>query len=145
MYQPEAQETPAQPQDCPLTGLFSLLSGPWTCLILWHLAQQPSLRFLELKRRIPGISAKILTERLRMLADAAMIERKVVGSGGPQQVHYRLSSRGQQLYDAFGGLHALALEWGPLMVRKRRARSAQEADRPQAKAHHESASSEAAE
>lgn len=80
MYQPEAQ-TATEPQDCPLTGLFSLLSGPWTCLILWHLAQQPSLRFLELKRRITGISAKILTERLRMLAEAEMIERKVVGGG----------------------------------------------------------------
>jgi len=140
MYQPEAQETVAEPQDCPLTGLFSLLSGPWTCLILWHLAQQPSLRFLELKRRITGISAKILTERLRMLAEAEMIERKVVGSGGPQQVHYRLSARGQQLYDAFGGLHALAQEWGPLTVRKRRARAAQ----PDA-AYQDSASSEAAE
>ncbi len=141
MYQPETQETTTgAPQDCPLTGLFSLLSGPWTCLILWHLAQQPSLRFLELKRRIPGISAKILTERLRMLADATMIERKVVGSGGPQQVHYRLSGRGQQLYEAFGGLHALALEWGPLTVRKRRARAPQHA-----KGHQDSASSEAAE
>lgn len=55
-------------------------------------------------------------------------------------MHYRLSVRGQQLYDAFGGLHTLAQEWGPLTVRKRRARTAH----PDT-VYQESASNEAAE
>lgn len=109
-------------QNCPLADLFTLLSGPWTCLIIWHLSQRPSLRFLELKRQIGKISAKILTERLRMLEGAGIIERHA-SPGVPQQVHYQLSARGQEMREAFKALDALARQWGDLNVRKSRQRT----------------------
>ena len=109
-------------QNCPLADLFTLLSGPWTCLIIWHLSQRHSLRFLELKRQIGKISAKILTERLRMLESAGIIERHA-SPGVPQQVHYQLSPRGQEMREAFKALDALARQWGDLNVRKSRQRN----------------------
>lgn len=110
---------PDQPSSCPLTAVFSLLSGPWTCLIIWHLSQHESLRFLELKRQVGAISAKILTERLRMLEEAGIVLRKATPSS-PPQVSYRLSPRGQELRTAFTALHDLALQWGVTDVKKSR-------------------------
>lgn len=113
---------PDQPVSCPLTALFSLLSGPWTCLIIWHLSQHESLRFLELKRQVGAISAKILTERLRMLEEAGIVLRKATPNS-PPQVSYRLSVRGQELRTAFAALHDLALQWGVPEVKKSRGKN----------------------
>ena len=49
---------------CPMDALLRLLMGPWTTYILWVLrTTNEPVRFGELKRRVPGISAKVLTER----------------------------------------------------------------------------------
>ena len=61
---------PKSPVGCPLDSLLRLLMGPWTTYILWVLTSNGPTRFGELKRKVPGISAKVLTERLRMLQDA---------------------------------------------------------------------------
>jgi DNA-binding HxlR family transcriptional regulator len=113
------QATSSPSSLCPLEDLFTLLSGPWTCLIIWHLSQNTSLRFLKLKALVGNISAKILTERLRMLENAGMLERTVLG-GVPPQVNYCLSARGQELRHAFSAMQAIAEQWGPIHVRKSR-------------------------
>ena len=46
---------------CPMDALLRLLMGPWTTYILWVLrTTNEPVRFGELKRRVPGISAKVL-------------------------------------------------------------------------------------
>src|SRR5207249_7933077 len=47
---------------CPMDRLLRLLTGPWTTYILWVLRSNGPTRFGELKRRVPGVSAKMLTE-----------------------------------------------------------------------------------
>ena len=53
--------------------ILRMLMGPWTTYILYNLKTHGPQRFGELKRRVAGISAKMLTERLRTLEGAALV------------------------------------------------------------------------
>ena len=87
---------PQSPTKCPMDSLLRLLMGPWTTYILWVLHSNGPTRFGELKRRVAGISAKMLTERLRMLEEAGMVLRDHQPTV-PPQVTYSLTPRGQEL------------------------------------------------
>jgi DNA-binding HxlR family transcriptional regulator len=58
----------------PLARATALLGRPWTLLIVDALARSPC-RFSELTALLPGISTNLLTERLRQLQSARVIER----------------------------------------------------------------------
>src|SRR5262249_3194083 len=95
---------------CPMDQLLRLLTGPWTTYILWVLRSNGPTRFGELKRRVPGVSAKMLTERLRMLEEARVIFRHYEPSI-PPQVTYGLAARGEELRDVLDKLNEVALRW----------------------------------
>lgn len=98
---------------CPMDGLLRLLMGPWTTYILWLLHSNGDMRFGELRKQMPTISAKILTERLRMLEEAEVVHREQE-SVIPPKVTYSLTERGHDLNKVLDGLHKLALKWyGP--------------------------------
>ncbi len=95
---------------CPLHGLVTILSGPWTTYILWLLRRRGAMRFGQLKKQMPTISAKVLTERLRLLETVGIIDRHHEPSI-PPKVTYSLTARGQELHGALDALDALALKW----------------------------------
>jgi DNA-binding HxlR family transcriptional regulator len=95
---------------CPMDSLLRLLMGPWTTYILWVLHSDGPTRFGALKRRVAGISAKMLTERLRMLEDAGVVLRHHQPSV-PPQVTYSLTERGQELRQVLNELSSLAQRW----------------------------------
>lgn len=96
---------------CPMDALLRLLMGPWTTYILWVLrSNNEPVRFGELKRRVPGISAKVLTERLRLLEGAQIIERRHLPTI-PPQVSYSLAPRGKELNGILDMLNEVALRW----------------------------------
>lgn len=96
--------------DCPLHGLVTILSGPWTTYILWLLCRHGAMRFGQLKKQTPGISAKVLTERLRMLENVGIVDRHQELTV-PPKVTYTLTARGRELEVAIDALDALALKW----------------------------------
>jgi DNA-binding HxlR family transcriptional regulator len=95
---------------CPMDRLLRLLTGPWTTYLLWVLSSNGPTRFGELKRRIPGISAKVLTDRLRMLEEAGVIYREYEETI-PPKVTYGLAPRGQELRQVLDALSAIARRW----------------------------------
>jgi DNA-binding HxlR family transcriptional regulator len=95
---------------CPMDFILRLLMGPWTTYILYNLRSAGPLRFGELKRRISGISAKMLTERLRSLEDAGLIARHYEATI-PPKVTYSLTSRGRELEPALDQLAEIGLRW----------------------------------
>ena len=98
---------------CPMDSLLRLLMGPWTTYILWTLANNGPTRFGALKREIQGISAKVLTERLRMLEDAGIVNRHYEPTV-PPQVTYEMAERGEELREVLAGLDDIARRWyGP--------------------------------
>ena len=85
--------------------VFALLGKRWSGLILDLLLQRPA-RFSELARAVPGLSERVLGERLRELEDARLVER-TVDPGPPIAVTYALTELG----DALGPAMAALREW----------------------------------
>jgi DNA-binding HxlR family transcriptional regulator len=95
---------------CPMDAILRLLMGPWTTYILWVLLNEGPIRFTALKRAIPGISAKVLTERLRML-EAQHVVSRAYEATIPPTVTYALTQRGRDLDCALRAINDLALKW----------------------------------
>jgi DNA-binding HxlR family transcriptional regulator len=103
-------KTPCPGDRCPIDSLLRLLMGPWTTLILWTLHHKGEHRFGELRKAITGISARVLTERLRMLEEHGIVYRKHVPVI-PPQVSYGLTSRGLELREVMQPIAEIALRW----------------------------------
>jgi DNA-binding HxlR family transcriptional regulator len=80
------------PAECPLEDCLNFLGGAWTTKILWYLRAEPR-RFGDLKRDLGGISAKVLTTRLRELEDRGVVARQVLPTS-PPTVEYSLTPFG---------------------------------------------------
>ena len=102
--------TSKNPSPCPVSILMDILSGPWTMYLLWVLSTNGPTRFGVLKRRIEGISTKVLTERLRKLEQEGILYRHYEPTV-PPQVTYGLTARGQELVGVLDQLNDLALRW----------------------------------
>jgi DNA-binding HxlR family transcriptional regulator len=101
---------PCSPIGCPMDSLLRLLMGPWTTYILYVLRSNGPTRFGELKRRVAGVSAKVLTARLRMLEQSDVVQRHYEPTI-PPQVTYALSPRGRELADVIDRLGGIAKKW----------------------------------
>ena len=75
--------------NCPLTSALTLISGRWKLIILWQLHKEVS-RFGELRRAIPLITEKVLTDQLRELERDGFVQREVFAQV-PLKVEYRLT------------------------------------------------------
>ncbi len=98
------------PTGCPMDALLRLLMGPWTTYILWVLRTEGPTRFGALKRHVAGVSAKMLTERLRLLEAAGIVSRDYAPTI-PPQVTYALTARGRELSAVFASLDRIARTW----------------------------------
>ena len=88
-----------------------LIGRRWTGAIIRILLPAPR-RFNELLTAIPGISDRLLTERLREL-EAEEIIRRDVHAGSPVRVTYELTPRGRDLEGALNALGDWAERWLP--------------------------------
>ena len=95
---------------CPMDFILRMLMGPWTTYILYNLKTYGPQRFGELKRRVSGISAKMLTERLRTLEGARLVSRDYEATI-PPKVTYSLTQRGHELDEVMGKLAEIAIRW----------------------------------
>lgn len=95
---------------CPMHGLLVLLTGPWTTYILWLIRVNGPMRFGQIKKQLPDISAKVLTDRLRMLEEAGVLSRRQEATI-PPKVTYSFTRRGSQLNDLLDEINALAKSW----------------------------------
>ena len=99
-----------QPPSCPMEALLRVITGPWTIYILWVLSEQGPQRFGALKRLVPGISTRVLTERLRMLEHAGVVWREQATTI-PTAVTYGLTERGAELRGVLDTLGSIARRW----------------------------------
>ena len=95
---------------CPMDFILRMLMGPWTTYILYNLKTHVPQRFGELKRRVAGVSAKMLTERLRTLEGAGLVRRDYEATI-PPKVTYSLTERGHELDDVLACLAEVGTRW----------------------------------
>ncbi|MDX2912747.1 MULTISPECIES: winged helix-turn-helix transcriptional regulator [Streptomyces] len=89
---------PCQQVDEGITRVFALLGKRWTGLIVAVLMPHPA-HFVDLRRAIPGISERMLSDRLTELGAAGLVLREV-DDGPPLRVVYRLTEAGTALEPA---------------------------------------------
>lgn len=92
--------------DCGLGPALAAIAGKWRPAIIWSLHAEP-VRFGALRRRVGGISEKILFEELRILEGSGLVHRQSFDEK-PARVEYSLTAAGAELNDA---VRTLA-EWG---------------------------------
>jgi|HubBroStandDraft_6_1064221.scaffolds.fasta_scaffold1438134_1 DNA-binding HxlR family transcriptional regulator len=94
---------------CPVTLTDDVIGGKWKPLILFYL-EGGTKRFGELRKRIPGLTKKMLTQHLRELERDQVVHRKVYAVV-PPKVEYSLTRHGEslkpilQLMSAWGTKH----------------------------------------
>lgn len=84
--------------DCPTRRLLDRIADRWTTLLLITLAQE-AMRFNALKRRIEGVSQKMLSQTLRQMERDGLVTRTVEASV-PVSVTYAITPLGLTLVEA---------------------------------------------
>lgn len=93
---PDARGRTGRPEGgCPVELALAAVSGRWTTLVLRELMHGPH-GFGELRERLPEISPKILTERLRVLEERQLVVRQRL-RGFPVRTRYELTATGLAL------------------------------------------------
>jgi DNA-binding HxlR family transcriptional regulator len=106
-------QAPTETRVAPMCPLYEqaiqLLGKRWTGLLLDALIQG-SCRFCELTSLVPGLSDRVLSDRLREL-EAEGIVKRVVFPQIPVRVEYQLTEKGQALKPVIDAIHAWAEQW----------------------------------
>src|SRR5512138_2534983 len=88
----------------------TVLGGKWRVVILAYLKEGVH-RFGDLKRRLPGVSAKVLTQQLRALAREGLVERTIYAEV-PARTEYRLTEYGRSLIPILEAIYRWGLHHG---------------------------------
>lgn len=95
-----------KPYNCGIGPAFEVIGGKWKALILSELHEAPR-RTGELRRRLAGISEKMLIQQLREMELDGVVQREVFPEV-PPRVEYSLTPSGESLNQALGPL----ADWG---------------------------------
>lgn len=98
------------PESCGLGPALEVIGGKWKTAILWEVHFGP-MRFAEIRRRVEGISEKVLTAQLRELETDGIIERTIYPEV-PPRVEYAITPLGLTLNDAVTPLAIWGQEHG---------------------------------
>ncbi|MFI6793881.1 winged helix-turn-helix transcriptional regulator [Nonomuraea sp. NPDC050383] len=88
--------------DCPSRPILDQIADKWSMMVMAVL-EKPR-RFNEIKRRLEGVTQRVLTQTLRRLERNGMIERRVLPTS-PVGVEYSLTPLGESLREPFGRLY----------------------------------------
>jgi len=94
-------------RECPCEYAFRYIAGAWKILIVAYLVRGKIRRHAEIKRLLPGITAKVLTQQLREMEHDGLVERTVYAEV-PPKVEYKLTALGETLLPVLEAMYA----WG---------------------------------
>lgn len=92
---------------CTFEITIDLIGGKWKPLIIWHLGSKGTKRFSELKKMIPKVTQKMLTQQLRELEADNLVHREVYPQV-PPKVEYSLTDLGKSLMPIL----SMMCKWG---------------------------------
>jgi DNA-binding HxlR family transcriptional regulator len=82
-------------EGCPLTAALAAIGGKWKLIIVYWLAESPK-HFAALRKAMPSISQKVLTQQLRELMNDGLVNREPKGAV-PAPVEYSLTDYGRSV------------------------------------------------
>ncbi len=88
--------------DCASRPILDQIADKWSMMTMAVLAEPR--RFNEIKRRLEGVTQRVLTQTLRRLERNGMVERRVLPTA-PIGVEYSLTPLGESLREPFGRLY----------------------------------------
>ena len=88
--------------DCASRPILDQIADKWSMMVMAVLAEPR--RFNEIKRRLEGVTQRVLTQTLRRLERNGMVERRVLPTA-PVGVEYSLTPLGESLREPFGRLY----------------------------------------
>ncbi|MDD9781498.1 winged helix-turn-helix transcriptional regulator [Priestia megaterium] len=97
---------------CPIIYALDIIGQKWKIPIMWHLSDQESIRYNELKRSVPGITNMMLTKSLQELVAHQLVNR-VQYDTIPPKVEYSLTEKGKTLLPVLDKLHI----WGEEQIK----------------------------
>ncbi|MBF9232951.1 winged helix-turn-helix transcriptional regulator [Microvirga alba] len=104
---------------CSVEATLNLIDGKWKIVVLYKLLVGGTLRFNEIRRLIPAVTQRMLTNQLRELEADGLVIRKVYPVV-PPRVEYSLSERGRSLEPVIMALKS----WGDMNLSSERAQAA---------------------
>ena len=94
---------------CPMVLMQNMIAGKWKILILWYLSYNV-LRFSDIKKKLPDVTQKMLTQQLRSLEEDKLIYRKVYPVV-PPKVEYGLTDIGKRVIPVLEMMHDFGAEY----------------------------------
>ncbi|MCD8074372.1 MAG: helix-turn-helix transcriptional regulator [Lachnospiraceae bacterium] len=96
-------------ENCPLASVQKIVHGKWTMVIIYFLSLG-TLRFSELKRKLPNVTEANLTKELRALEEYGLVHREVYREV-PPRVEYSLTPIGIKFIPVLEALEQWAIEY----------------------------------
>lgn len=98
---------------CPVEVTLEVIGGKWKAVLVFYLKRGGAHRFAELRRKVPGISDRVLTRQLRELEADGVVRREVFPEV-PARVEYSLTTYGESL----GPVTEAMCAWGKTHMAK---------------------------
>lgn len=97
------------PGQCSIEYTLNKIGGKWKTVILWHLSVDGTLRYNELRRLLPGVSHKMMSQQLKELEEDRFIQR-VQYHTIPPKVEYSITDFGKTLMPLLQQMHTRGTE-----------------------------------
>ncbi|PZR54197.1 transcriptional regulator [Xylanimonas oleitrophica] len=110
VYQDVSEHDVSFRSDCPSRPILDQIADKWSMMVMAVLVRPR--RFNEIKRRLEGVTQRVLTQTLRRLERNGMIERRVLPTS-PVGVEYSLTPLGESLREPFGHLYDWTVAHAP--------------------------------
>lgn len=81
---------------CSLGFAITVIGSKWRAIILWHILNENPIRYGQLKKSVPNISHKVLSQELKSLEMDGLIKR-IAYATIPPKVEYKPTKRGKSL------------------------------------------------
>ncbi len=101
-------------RQCPITKAAEVLGSKWTFEMIYYLSER--IRFCELQEIVGGVNPTTLTQRLKALEQAGIIQRYAI-SNAPRHVEYDLTEKGRDLLSVLDTLGEWVRHWYPVEER----------------------------
>lgn len=111
-----------QMEYCPIRDVMALASDKWSILIILYLGYYPVLRFNAIKKKVYGISNKVLSERLKMLEADGYLTRTMYPEV-PIRVEYALTDFGHSYLQKLIELTEWVTTYGDIIMQRRKLNS----------------------